>query len=706
MTDQTQRLEIATVKAEIGSNIVYRFSNDAINDDGIPTESGDIQNLKQIIKIIEDKASVSSSIYTTVAEGLVATPEGGMFLVQSDEDDEIYVVWRKVDGAAVDTGKRTLSSQAAENAVNAAQASADASEASALLAQEAANDFQEVIAKAVISVSSMHAFCQLGTYRTGVTYCLAAWHTSAVVAKLRGGGNFVYDPTIAKSKHNGGYIISPTVPITSSVASTPAFLAGTGETDPSGFGCLVRVTTGDIWAEYFGLFDDASYSWNCKSFNAAIKWADVVAPDISPGMVSFMDGEFRTTDPIIIWRPNGQTGRIPGFRGAGAYNSTIIKTTNNTTGAQYAPLNIDAAVIEIPKTGDDLQIGGANSGGFSITKLSADRTGYGYYAARSYFGKRTDMFIKDFNQGFSSPGCWMQHLDMIWTLGCNVGFTLSGTSNHGGNLYAGNSHEIGFDLSGLTYSNLSTACDGTGSQGTIPKIAYKLSGSHGITLTCGVEKAVGTEFSIAGSFGVTINGHSFGTGISTVTTRKLLITGSTVKFNFDWNLSLGNLTSDDKAFYPSLYTKDVNSTLDFGVCNFGDTDPRMPRTLDGRLLSNIGVSPYRNMDGNVTHQLLLSSSTFKKALYVGSSSRIKFVYGVCTDPAVDTSFEPSAPLGHAVSTISTNSASPTDIGNLYIDGVASIGRLSGYMAGGWLYLRGPSGQQRIHSLSFITAPLA
>lgn len=114
MTDQTQRLEIATVKAEVGSNILSRFSNDAINADGIPTDSGAIPNLKQVIKSIEDKASVSTSIYPTVAAGLAATAEGGMFLVASADTDEIYEVWRKVSGAAVDTGKRALSSQAAE----------------------------------------------------------------------------------------------------------------------------------------------------------------------------------------------------------------------------------------------------------------------------------------------------------------------------------------------------------------------------------------------------------------------------------------------------------------------------------------------------------------------------------------------------------------------------------------------------------------
>lgn len=148
MTDQTQRLELATVKAEIGSDIISRFSNDAFVTAEIPTDSGDIPNLKQVIADIENKASISTSIYPDVATGLSATAEGGMFLVASVENDEIYAVWKKVGGIAVDTGKRALSSQTVEDAAVAADASAAEAAASELAAQEAAAnaaaDFQVI----------------------------------------------------------------------------------------------------------------------------------------------------------------------------------------------------------------------------------------------------------------------------------------------------------------------------------------------------------------------------------------------------------------------------------------------------------------------------------------------------------------------------------------------------------------------------------
>lgn len=564
-----------------------------------------------------------------------------------------------------------------------------------------------LVGRVCVAVPDMFSLCQLGAYRTDALYSVASWHSSPGAQYLRGGGDFVYLPSVAKSLHNGGYIISPTVPITSAFSSTPAFLEGTGETDPSGTGCLVRVCTGDTYAEYFGLLDNASYSLNCKSFNAAIKWADAAGTDISPGVVRFMDGEFRTTDPIILYRALGVTGRLPAFRGAGSYNSAIVKTTNNTTGSAYPWLDIDAAVIELPPDGANNYIAGADSGGFQVRKLANDQTGYGYYATRSYFGRREDMFIRGFNRGFTSNDCWMGKPDKIWALECNVGFTMSGTSNHGGNLYAGNSREIGFDFGGLTYSNLSCACDGTGSQGTVPKVAYKLSGCHGIKLTCGVEKTVGEEFNISSCFGIEINGHSFSTNPSSVATQKINVTNSTVKMTFDWNLSMGSLTPAEKLFYPKLFIKDIRSTLDFGVSNFGDTDARMPRVLDGgNYISTVEIAPHRNTDGIVTHRMLLSSATYKQAIYVGSSTRIFFERGLCADASADIHFEPTVALGHAVSAIGTTEGTATDIANLYIAGVLNAGRLKGYVASGWLYLLGPIGQQRSVTLKFFTAPLA
>lgn len=136
MADQTQRLEIATVKAEVGSNILYRFANDAVGADPIPTESGPIKNIKQeILAIQEDaseKISISTTIYPTVAAGLAASADQEIFLVQSNDADEIYAVWKNQAGSAVNTGKTAISSQAIQDALTesnqAAQAAEDAAD--------------------------------------------------------------------------------------------------------------------------------------------------------------------------------------------------------------------------------------------------------------------------------------------------------------------------------------------------------------------------------------------------------------------------------------------------------------------------------------------------------------------------------------------------------------------------------------------------
>nr|WP_314659079.1 hypothetical protein [uncultured Pseudomonas sp.] len=132
MADQTQRLEIATVKAEVGSNILYLFSNAAEDAQPIATESGEIRNLKQVIATIQqegaEKISIATTIYQTPAAGLAATADGGIFLVQSASADEIYTVWKNEAGAAVSTGKTAISSEAIQDALAASSQAAQAAE--------------------------------------------------------------------------------------------------------------------------------------------------------------------------------------------------------------------------------------------------------------------------------------------------------------------------------------------------------------------------------------------------------------------------------------------------------------------------------------------------------------------------------------------------------------------------------------------------
>lgn len=64
--------------------------------------------------------------------------------------------------------------------------------------------------------------------------------TSHLTGTGKGGGMFVWNGALARSKHNGGTIISPTVPAYTSEAGLAAYIAATGETAPSAFGCFER----------------------------------------------------------------------------------------------------------------------------------------------------------------------------------------------------------------------------------------------------------------------------------------------------------------------------------------------------------------------------------------------------------------------------------------------------------------------------------
>lgn len=81
---------------------------------------------------------------------------------------------------------------------------------------------------------------------------------------LFGGGTFYWDPSKVRTSHNGGTVISPTVPWTGAASTLSAFLEGAGETSPSALGCFVRTKTPysvDCFGALGGTFDDtASFS--------------------------------------------------------------------------------------------------------------------------------------------------------------------------------------------------------------------------------------------------------------------------------------------------------------------------------------------------------------------------------------------------------------------------------------------------------------
>ena len=96
--------------------------------------------------------------------------------------------------------------------------------------------------KAVNSVADLAGFD--GT-KDDQQISLKGWHPDSDV----GGGILYWDAARPKSEHNGGTVFSPTVPFSNDEA---IYNAGTGETEPSGSGCWVRVDVGNTDASMSG----------------------------------------------------------------------------------------------------------------------------------------------------------------------------------------------------------------------------------------------------------------------------------------------------------------------------------------------------------------------------------------------------------------------------------------------------------------------
>lgn len=101
---------------------------------------------------------------------------------------------------------------------------------------------------------------------------LKSWSSDYILVtggKPTGGGEFIFRDNMPKSAHNGGTIISPTVPY----SDASAFLLGAGETDASGSGCWVRDFDGAINALWFGAVGDGITD-DTRSIQGAINAAN------------------------------------------------------------------------------------------------------------------------------------------------------------------------------------------------------------------------------------------------------------------------------------------------------------------------------------------------------------------------------------------------------------------------------------------------
>lgn len=111
------------------------------------------------------------------------------------------------------------------------------------------------IGRATVSVNSVHSLLT-AKRDTSQQVKVLAYHpdyrANVTPAYTGSGGVFVWLPSVPKSLHNGGNVISPTVPWDGSQSGLSDFLAGTGETLPAGFGCWAIINAESLDIAQFG----------------------------------------------------------------------------------------------------------------------------------------------------------------------------------------------------------------------------------------------------------------------------------------------------------------------------------------------------------------------------------------------------------------------------------------------------------------------
>lgn len=127
-----------------------------------------------------------------------------------------------------------------------------------------------------------------------------------------GGGLFYWDTGCAKNRHNGGTIISPTVPWNGQYGTLASFLAGTGETQPTGVGCWLRIVGESISASDFGAAED-------QDITLPMQAASHAASELSVRMVGGVSGSI-TGDLLLPKVFDGAGARYSGGR-------LIVRTT-------------------------------------------------------------------------------------------------------------------------------------------------------------------------------------------------------------------------------------------------------------------------------------------------------------------------------------------------------------------------------------------
>ena len=159
--------------------------------------------------------------------------------------------------------------------------------------------------------------------QNGARVKLRSWYSgwaATSYAKPKGGGEFIYQTSVPKSKHDGCIYFSPTVPYSATLSS---YVNGTGETDPAGNGVWVR-DIGDsthIHTDWAGIGDGSTSTSSSehsdalqKIFNACMKLSKHIFVN---------EGWVHIEKQVVLGNYEGQLSGIPQIHGVGIGRSYL-----------------------------------------------------------------------------------------------------------------------------------------------------------------------------------------------------------------------------------------------------------------------------------------------------------------------------------------------------------------------------------------------
>lgn len=160
----------------------------------------------------------------------------------------------------------------------------------------------------------------------GSKVLLSSWYEESQY----GGGVFYYDSSIPKSNHDGGCVISPSVPYTSD-ANSADYVNGVGETDPSGTGCWVRYNVTEVTGDMYGMAGTPATTIDLSPhFNKAIAYAGKNALGFKfPGNIV----NFKSPVSIPMHQRNG--GKVAYIRGVDEKSSVVNILSTATSSSNY-----------------------------------------------------------------------------------------------------------------------------------------------------------------------------------------------------------------------------------------------------------------------------------------------------------------------------------------------------------------------------------